>query len=191
MMFLREHVHFTPESSPEQLAVINYTSGTTGFSKGVMLPYRSLVSNVLFCNRTIGIAPGDNIVSMLPMGHVFGLVYDFLYGVCFGAHLYFLTRMPSPKVIMTTVAEFHPRIMSCVPLVIEKIFKKEVLPKIDSKLGKLLLHIPIISEKIKEKARTESLRLFGGNIKEVIIGGAPFNAEVEAFVRSINFPYSE
>ena len=190
MMFLREHVHFTPESSPEQLAVINYTSGTTGFSKGVMLPYRSLVSNVLFCNRTIGIAPGDNIVSMLPMGHVFGLVYDFLYGVCFGAHLYFLTRMPSPKVIMTTVAEFHPRIMSCVPLVIEKIFKKEVLPKIDSKLGKLLLHIPIISEKIKEKARTESLRLFGGNIKEVIIGGAPFNAEVEAFVRSINFPYS-
>ena len=185
MMFLREHVHFTPESSPEQLAVINYTSGTTGFSKGVMLPYRSLVSNVLFCNRTIGIAPGDNIVSMLPMGHVFGLVYDFLYGVCFGAHLYFLTRMPSPKVIMTTVAEFHPRIMSCVPLVIEKIFKKEVLPKIDSKLGKLLLHIPIISEKIKEKARTESLRLFGGNIKEVIIGGAPFNAEVEAFGQHI------
>ena len=111
MMFLREHVHFVPESSPEQLAVINYTSGTTGFSKGVMLPYRSLMSNVLFCNRTIGIAPGDNIVSMLPMGHVFGLVYDFLYGVCFGAHLYFLTRMPSPKVIMTTVAAIHPRIL--------------------------------------------------------------------------------
>ena len=188
--FRPEHISYRKEESPEELAVINYTSGTTGFSKGVMLPYRSLVSNVLFCNRTIGIAPGDNIVSMLPMGHVFGLVYDFLYGVCFGAHLYFLTRMPSPKVIMTTVAEFHPRIMSCVPLVIEKIFKKEVLPKIDSKLGKLLLHIPIISEKIKEKARTESLRLFGGNIKEVIIGGAPFNAEVEAFVRSINFPYS-
>ena len=187
--FRAEQVSYRREE-PEELAVINYTSGTTGFSKGVMLPYRSLVSNVLFCNRTIGIAPGDNIVSMLPMGHVFGLVYDFLYGVCFGAHLYFLTRMPSPKVIMTTVAEFHPRIMSCVPLVIEKIFKKEVLPKIDSKLGKLLLHIPIISEKIKEKARTESLRLFGGNIKEVIIGGAPFNAEVEAFVRSINFPYS-
>ena len=175
--FRPEHISYRKEESPEELAVINYTSGTTGFSKGVMLPYRSLVSNVLFCNRTIGIAPGDNIVSMLPMGHVFGLVYDFLYGVCFGAHLYFLTRMPSPKVIMTTVAEFHPRIMSCVPLVIEKIFKKEVLPKIDSKLGKLLLHIPIISEKIKEKARTESLRLFGGNIKEVIIGGAPFNSE--------------
>ena len=190
MMFLREHVHYHPEASPEQLAVINYTSGTTGFSKGVMLPYRSLVSNVAFCRRTIGLAPGDNVVSMLPLGHVFGLVYDFLYGVCSGAHLYFLTRMPSPKVIMTTVAEIHPRVMSCVPLVIEKVFKKEVLPKIDNKLGKLLLRIPIISEKIKENARTESLRLFGGNIKEVIIGGAPFNAEVEAFVRSINFPYS-
>ena len=134
MMFLREHVHFVPESSPEQLAVINYTSGTTGFSKGVMLPYRSLMSNVLFCNRTIGIAPGDNIVSMLPMGHVFGLVYDFLYGVCFGAHLYFLTRMPSPKVIMTTVAAIHPRILSCVPLVIEKIFKTEL-----TNMGTLLI----------------------------------------------------
>ena len=190
MMFLRDHVHYPTETSPEQLAVINYTSGTTGFSKGVMLPYRSLVSNVLFCHRTIGLQPGDNIVSMLPLGHVFGLVYDFLYGVCAGAHLYFLTRMPSPKIIMSAAAQVHPRVISTVPLVIEKIFKKELLPKIDNKLGKLLLHIPIINEKIKEKARTESLRLFGGNLKEVIIGGAPFNAAVEAFARSINFPYS-
>ena len=190
MMFLRDHVHYPTETSPEQLAVINYTSGTTGFSKGVMLPYRSLVSNVLFCHRTIGLQPGDNIVSMLPLGHVFGLVYDFLYGVCAGAHLYFLTRMPSPKIIMSAAAQVHPRVISTVPLVIEKIFKKELLPKIDNKLGKLLLHIPIINEKIKEKARAESLRLFGGNLKEVIIGGAPFNAAVEAFARSINFPYS-
>ena len=190
MMFLRDHVHYPAETSPEQLAVINYTSGTTGFSKGVMLPYRSLVSNVLFCHRTIGLQPGDNIVSMLPLGHVFGLVYDFLYGVCAGAHLYFLTRMPSPKIIMSAAAQVHPRVISTVPLVIEKIFKKELLPKIDNKLGKLLLHIPIINEKIKEKARAESLRLFGGNLKEVIIGGAPFNAAVEAFARSINFPYS-
>lgn len=190
MMFLRDHVHYPAETSPEQLAVINYTSGTTGFSKGVMLPYRSLVSNVLFCHRTIGLQPGDNIVSMLPLGHVFGLVYDFLYGVCAGAHLYFLTRMPSPKIIMSAAAQVHPRVISTVPLVIEKIFKKELLPKIDNKLGKLLLHIPIINDKIKEKARAESLRLFGGNLKEVIIGGAPFNAAVEAFARSINFPYS-
>lgn len=190
MMFLREHVAYGYKEAPDTLAVINYTSGTTGFSKGVMLPFRSLVSNIVFCQRTIGLKPGDNIVSMLPMGHVFGLVYDFLFGVCSGAHLYFLTRMPSPKIIMTTVAEIHPRIISCVPLVIEKIIKQEVLPKVDSKLGKLLLRIPIINDKIKEKAREESLRLFGGNIKEVIIGGAPFNAQVEAFVRSIKFPYS-
>ncbi|MCD8318400.1 MAG: AMP-binding protein [Paraprevotella sp.] len=190
MTFHQEHIGYTPESSPEELAVINYTSGTTGFSKGVMLPYRSLLSNVRFCNRTIGLIPGDNIVSMLPMGHVFGLVYDFLYGVCYGAHLYFLTRMPSPKIIITTVAEIHPRVISCVPLVIEKMFKKEILPKIDNKLGKLLLNIPIISDKVRERACMESLKLFGGNIKEVIIGGAPFNAEMEAFVRSIGFPYS-
>lgn len=190
MMFLREHVKYNYEESPEQLAVINYTSGTTGFSKGVMLPYRSMVSNILFCRRTIGLKAGDNIVSMLPMGHVFGLVYDFLFGFCSGAHLYFLTRMPSPKIIMTAAAEIHPRIISCVPLVVEKIFKQEVLPKIDNKLGKLLLRIPIINDKIKEKARAESIRLFGGNVKEVIIGGAPFNAQVEAFVRSIRFPYS-
>lgn len=190
MMFLRDHVTYPREMSEDTLAVINYTSGTTGFSKGVMLPYRSLVSNVLFCQRSIGLQPGDNIVSMLPLGHVFGLVYDFLFGVCSGAHLYFLTRMPSPKIIMTTVAEIRPRVISCVPLVIEKVIKQQVLPKIDNKLGKLLLRIPIINDKIKEKAREESLRLFGGNLKEVIIGGAPFNAQVEAFVRSIRFPYS-
>lgn len=190
MMFLRDHVTYPREMSEDTLAVINYTSGTTGFSKGVMLPYRSLVSNILFCQRSIGLQPGDNIVSMLPLGHVFGLVFDFLFGVCTGAHLYFLTRMPSPKIIMTTVAEIHPRIISCVPLVIEKLIKQQVLPRIDNKLGKLLLRIPIINDKIKEKAREESLRLFGGNLKEVIIGGAPFNAQVEAFLRSIKFPYT-
>ncbi len=190
MMFLSEHVHYHPEESADELAFINYTSGTTGFSKGVMLSYRSILSNVLFCDRTIGLCPGDNIVSTLPLGHVFGLIYDFIFGFCYGAHLYFLTRMPSPKVIITTMAEIQPRILSCVPLVIEKIFKKEILPRINSNLGKLLLRIPVVSDKIKEKALEESLRLFGGNIKEVIIGGAPFNAEMEAFVRSIHFPYS-
>lgn len=189
-MFRREDIHYTHESSDEQLAIINYTSGTTGYSKGVMLPYRSMVSNIQFCKRTIGLEPGDKIVSMLPLGHVFGLTYDFLYGFSTGAHVHFLTRMPSPKVIMTTVAEIHPRVISCVPLVVEKLFKNEVLSKVDKKLGKLLLRIPYINDKIKERAREESMRLFGGNIKEVIIGGAPFNPEMEAFVRSINFPYS-
>ncbi|MCM1107746.1 MAG: AMP-binding protein [Clostridium sp.] len=184
------HVHYRKEESPETLVVINYTSGTTGYSKGVMLPARSLTSNILFCHRTIGIQPGDSIVSMLPMGHVFGLVYDFLYGICHGAHLHFLTRMPSPKIIMTTVAEIRPRVISCVPLVVEKIFKKEVLPRTDSKLGKLLLRLPIVSDKLKERAREESMKLFGGNVTDIIIGGAPFNAEVEAFLKQIRFPYS-
>lgn len=190
MRFLKNHATYKPETSPETLAAINYTSGTTGFSKGVMLPYRSLLSNVLFCQRTIGISHGDNIVSMLPLGHVFGLVFDFLYGFCAGAHLYFLTRMPSPKVITTTVAAIQPRVISSVPLVIEKIFKKEILPLVDGKLGKLLLHIPVISDKIKEKALHQSKQLFGNNIKEIIIGGAPFNPQVEAFLREIKFPYS-
>lgn len=189
-VFGPEDVVYRHEETPEELAVINYTSGTTGFSKGVMLPYRSLVSNVQFCADTIGLKPGDNIVSMLPLGHVFGLVFDFLYGICSGAHLYFLTRMPSPKIIMTTVAAIRPRVISCVPLVIEKLFKREILPRTDSRLGKLLLRMPLINEKIKDKARIESMKLFGGNIKEVIIGGAPFNAEVETFLRKINFPYS-
>lgn len=189
-IFSSEHVHYRREESPESLVVINYTSGTTGFSKGVMLPARSLVSNILFCRDTIGIRPGDNIVSMLPMGHVFGLVYDFLYGISHGAHLHFLTRMPSPKIIMTTVARIHPRVISCVPLVVEKIFKKEVLPRIDNKLGKLLLRVPFVNDILKERAREESMKLFGGNISEIIIGGAPFNAEVEAFLKKINFPYS-
>lgn len=188
--FTPDMVHYREEESPEDLVIINYTSGTTGFSKGVMLPCRSILSNIIFCRDTIGIQPGDNIVSMLPMGHVFGLVYDFLYGISAGAHLYFLTRMPSPKIIKTTVAAIRPRVISCVPLVVEKLFKQEILPQVDNKLGKLLLKLPFISEHMKEKARQESLRLFGDNILEVIIGGAPFNAEVEAFVRNIRFPYS-
>lgn len=189
-VFEAKHVHYRREVSPESLVVINYTSGTTGFSKGVMLPARSLVSNIIFCHDSIGIEAGDNIVSMLPLGHVFGLTYDFLYGISYGAHLHFLTRMPSPKIIMTTVAQIHPRIISCVPLVVEKLFKQEILPRIDNKLGKLLLKVPFISDKIKERAREESMQLFGGNISEIIIGGAPFNAEVEAFLKKINFPYS-
>lgn len=188
--FTPDMVHYREEDSPESLVIINYTSGTTGFSKGVMLPCRSILSNIIFCHDTIGIQPGDNIVSMLPMGHVFGLVYDFLYGISAGAHLYFLTRMPSPKIIKTTVAAIHPRVISCVPLVVEKLFKQEILPQVDNKLGKLLLKLPFVSEHLKEKARQESMRLFGDNILEVIIGGAPFNAEVEAFIRSIKFPYS-
>lgn len=174
----------------EELAVINYTSGTTGYSKGVMLPYRSIISNIEHIHKKVGLHPGDNVVSMLPLGHIFGLVFDFLYGVTAGAHLWFLTRMPSPKIIAESFAEIRPRVIACVPLIVEKIFKKNILPKVDNKLGKLLLNLPIISDKIKEQIRTHAMEVFGGNFIEIVIGGAPFNPEVEAFLRKINFPYT-
>ena len=187
--FRPEHISYRKEM-PEELAVINYTSGTTGYSKGVMLPYRSLWSNIAYCHEMLPVKPGDHIVSMLPMGHVFGMVYDFLYGFSAGAHLYFLTRMPSPKIIAQSFAEIKPRVISCVPLIVEKIIKKDILPNLDNKIGKLLLKVPIVNDKIKAAARQAAMEIFGGNFDEIIIGGAPFNAEVEAFLKQIGFPYT-
>ena len=187
--FRAENVSYRREE-PEELAVINYTSGTTGYSKGVMLPYRSIISNVVHIHKKVGLKPGDNVVSMLPLGHIFGLVFDFIYGVTVGAHLWFLTRMPSPKIIAESFAEIRPRVIACVPLIVEKIFKKNILPKVDNKLGKLLLKLPIVSDKIKEQIRTQAMEVFGGNFIEIVIGSAPFNPEVEAFLRKINFPYT-
>lgn len=187
--FRSDDIAYENEAS-EDLAIINYTSGTTGYSKGVMLPYRSILSNVLNCKEKIGLKAGDRIVSMLPLGHVFGMTFDFLYGFISGAHLWFLTRMPSPKIIAESFAEIRPRVIACVPLIVEKIFKKNILPKVDSKLGKLLLHVPIVSDKIKELIKQKAMEVFGGNFIEIIIGGAPFNAEVEAFLKMIDFPYT-
>ena len=174
----------------DELAIINYTSGTTGFSKGVMLSYRSIMSNLDHIHSKIQLNAGDRIVSMLPMGHIFGLVFDFIYGVSIGAHIWFLTRMPSPKIIAESFSEIKPNIISSVPLVIEKIFKKNILPKVDNKVGKLLLKLPIISDHLKRQIRKEAMQVFGGEFLEVVIGGAPFNAEVESFLRKINFPYT-
>ena len=187
--FRPEHISYRKDQ-PEELAVINYTSGTTGYSKGVMLPYRSLWSNVAYCFEMLRVKPGDHIVSMLPMGHVFGMVYDFLYGFSAGAHIYFLTRMPTPKIIAQSFAEIKPRVISCVPLIVEKIIKKNILPKLDNKIGKLLLNVPIINDKIKASARQAAMEIFGGQFDEIIIGGAPFNPEVEAFFKKIGFPYT-
>lgn len=187
--FRPDDISYEKEKS-EDLAIINYTSGTTGYSKGVMLPYRSILSNVLYCKEKIGLKAGDSVVSMLPLGHVFGMTFDFLYGFTAGAHLWFLTRMPSPKIIAESLAEIRPRVIACVPLIVEKIFKKNILPKVDNKLGKLLLHVPIISDKIKELIKQKAMEVFGGNFIEIIIGGAPFNAEVEAFLKMIDFPYT-
>lgn len=187
--FRAEQVSYRREE-PEELAVINYTSGTTGYSKGVMLPYRSIISNIVHIDQKVGLKAGDSIVSMLTLGHIFGLVFDFLYGITKGAHLWFLTRMPSPKIIAESFAVIRPRVIACVPLIVEKIFKKNILPKVDNKLGKLLLNLPIISDKIKEQIRQQAMEVFGGNFIEIVIGGAPFNPEVEAFLRKINFPYT-
>ena len=187
--FRPEHICYRKDR-PEELAIIKYTSGTTGYSKGVMLPYRSIWSNVAYCFEMLPVKAGDHIVSMLPMGHVFGMVYDFLYGFSAGAHIYFLTRMPSPKIIAQSFAEIKPRVISCVPLIVEKIIKKDILPRVDSKIGKLLLKVPIVNDKIKSLARQAAMEIFGGNFDGIIIGGAPFNAEVEAFLKKIGFPYT-
>lgn len=187
--FRAEQVNYRREL-PEELAVINYTSETTGYSKGVMLPYRSILSNIIHIHDKVGLKPGDRIVSMLPLGHIFGLVFDFLYGMTVGAHLWFLTRMPSPKIIAESFAEIRPRVIACVPLIVEKIFKKNILPKVDNRMGKLLLKLPIISDRIKEQIRQQAMEVFGGNFIEIVVGGAPFNPEVEAFLRKINFPYT-
>lgn len=188
--FRSEHIRYRHEASPEELAVINYTSGTTGYSKGVMLPYRSLWSNIDYCHEMLPVKPGDHIVSMLPLGHVFGMVYDFLYGFSAGAHLYFLTRMPTPKIISQAFAEIKPRVISCVPLIVEKIIKKNILPMVDNRIGKLLLRMPLINDRIKADARKKAMEIFGGEFDEIIIGGAPFNADVERFLKMIGFPYT-
>lgn len=178
------------EEEPEEMALINYTSGTTGFSKGVMLPYRCLEVNVMCLERQLPLKAGDNIVSMLPLGHVFGMTCDFLNSVSRGTHLWFLTRQPSPKVITTVVAQINPRVICCVPLVVEKIIKKLILPKVDNQRAGLLLRLPIISDHIKAKARQEAINCFGNNIHSIIIGGAPLNADIEAFLRKIKFPFT-
>ena len=144
------------------------------FQRSHAPPYRSIWSNVAYCFEMLPVKAGDHIVSMLPMGHVFGMVYDFLYGFSAGAHIYFLTRMPSPKIIAQPFAEIKPRVISCVPLIVEKIIKKDILPRVDSKIGKLLLKVPIVNDKIKSLARQAAMEIFGGNFDEIIIGGARF-----------------
>ena len=176
---------------PEELAVLNYTSGTTSFSKGVMIPYRSLWSNTQFAYDNLPfIHPGDNIVCMLPMAHMYGLAFEFLYEFSVGCHIYYLTRMPSPKIIFQAFADIKPNLIVAVPLIIEKIIKKSVLPKLETPTMKLLLKVPIINDKIKATVREQMVQAFGGNFATVIVGGAAFNQEVEQFLRMIDFPYT-
>ena len=185
--FRPEHICYRKDR-PEELAIINYTSGTTGYSKGVMLPYRSIWSNVAYCFEMLPVKPGDHIVSMLPMAHMYGLAFEFLYEFSVGCHIYFLTRMPSPKIIFQAFEEVKPSLIVAVPLIIEKIIKKSVLPKLETPAMKILLKVPIINDKIKATVREEMIKAFGGNFKAVIVGGAAFNQEVEQFLKMIDFP---
>lgn len=187
--FRREHVSYRRDN-PEELAVINYTSGTTSFSKGVMLPYRSLWANTQFAFDVLTLKPGDRVVSMLPMAHMYGLAFEFLYEIACGCHVFFLTRMPSPKIIFQAFADVKPHIVIAVPLIIEKIIKKNVLPKLETLKMKVLLKVSIINDKIKAAVREQMIQGFGGNFYEVIIGGAAFNQEVEKLLKSIDFPYT-
>lgn len=175
----------------EDLAMINYTSGSTGFSKGVMLPYRSLISNHLFAGKAIySMKAGDSVISMLPMAHMYGFSFEFFHEFLEGVHVYFLTRLPSPKIIFQALGEVRPALIVSVPLVIEKIIKKNILPKLETPSMKLMLKVPILNDQIKKKVREEMVEAFGGRFFEAIIGGAAFNHEVEQFLASIHFPYT-
>ena len=187
--FRREHVSYRRDN-PEELAVINYTSGTTSFSKGVMLAYRTLWSNTQFAFEVLTLKSGDKVVSMLPMAHMYGLAFEFIYEMCCGCHIYFLTRIPSPKIIFQAFADVKPKIVIAVPLIIEKIIKKNVLPKLETLKMRFLMRLPVINDKIKATVRDHMIQGFGGNFYEVIVGGAAFNQEVEKLLKSIDFPYT-
>ena len=189
MAFRREQVKYHQDEA-EELALINYTSGTTGFSKGVMLPYRAIWGNIEFIINRLGntIRPGSNLLSILPMAHMYGMAVEFLFAFCHGCHLFFLTRLPSPAIIAQAFADVKPSLIITVPLIIEKIIRKRVFPKVQDNRVKLLLSMPVVSKKVKERICQEVYNAFGGNFYEIIVGGAALSKEVEEFLMSINFP---
>jgi long-chain acyl-CoA synthetase len=188
--FSHESINYHHDQNPEEICIINYTSGTTGFSKGVMLPYRSLWSNMMFANEVMPLVPGDKQVSILPLAHAYGAAFEFLFQVTRGCHIHFLTRNPSPKIILEAFDEIKPRVVLSVPLIIEKIYKKNILETIKRPSLRILLKVPIIDKRIKKTINNKLSSVFGGNFIEVIIGGAALNPEVEAFLRDINFRYT-
>ena len=189
MAFRREHVNYHQDEA-EELALINYTSGTTGFSKGVMLPYRAIWGNIEFIINRLGkkVHPGDNLLSILPMAHMYGMAVEFLFAFCHGCHLFFLTRLPSPAIIAQAFADVKPALIVTVPLIIEKIIRKKVFPKVQDNRVKLLLSMPVVNKKVKDRICQEVYNAFGGNFYEIIVGGAALSKEVEEFLLGINFP---
>ena len=190
--FRKNHVNYYIDQDPNELAMINYTSGTTGFSKGVMVPYRALWSNADFAENVLGkkIKAGDSIISILPMAHMYGMAFEFVFEFIKGCHIYYLTRIPSPAIIAEAFGRIKPSVIIAVPLVIEKIIRKKVFPKIQNNRMRMLLHMPVISKKVKEKICDQVSNAFGGNFYEVIIGGAAFNQEVERFLHGVGFKYT-
>ena len=185
-----EDVRFHKDN-PEELALINYTSGTTGFSKGVMLPYRSLLSNILFGWEVLPqVSNGAKVVSMLPSAHMYGLMFELLFELSSGCHVHFLTRTPSPKVIAEAFQNVKPKVIIAVPMIIEKIYKQKLLPLLKRPSIKVMLRMPFIDQKIKRRIHDELVKAFGGEFVEIIIGGAPLNHEVEPFLKSINLAFT-
>ena len=187
--FRKDDIHWY-QGTAEECCMINYTSGTTGFSKGVMLPYRALWGNVSFCQQKLGVhlPKFSNTLSILPMAHMYGMSIEFLFPFCSGYHLHFLTRLPSPAIIAEAFKEVCPDVVVAVPLIIEKIIRKRVFPKIQSNAVKILLQMPVVQKKVKERICQEVYAAFGGRAYEVIVGGAPLNQEIESFMKSIDFP---
>ena len=187
--FTRDDVDYY-EDSADELALINYTSGTSGFSKGVMIPYRALYSNIMFA--TMDAEPqldsNSKVVAMLPSAHMYGMMFEFLFEMTIGMHVHFLTRIPSPKIIMQAFADIHPDIIIAVPLIIEKVYKSKLKPILDR--NRLFFKLPIIDKVLERKVRHELVNSFGGKFEEIILGGAAFNPEVEAFFHKIGFPYT-
>ena len=187
--FRPEHVKYHVDD-PEELAMINYTSGTTGFSKGVMLPYRALWGNLDYLIDSVkpNIGKNSNLLSTLPMAHMYGLMTESLFNIVLGNHIFFLTRLPSPTLISEALSEIKPDILYAVPLVVDKIVRKEVFPHIQTNRARLLMNMPVINKRIKEKVREFVLRKFGERPYEVVVGGAPLNKEIENFFISVGFP---
>lgn len=190
MYFRQQHIKYH-KGGAEELAMINYTSGTTSNSKGVMIPYRALWSNVEFAKGALSVyKAGDNIISMLPMAHMYGMMFEFIFEICMGGHIHFLTKSPSPRILFKAFSEIKPAIIIAVPLIIEKIVRKAILPKLQTGKMKVLLKLPVISQKVKAKVCEQISNAFGGNYYEVIVGGAAFSKEIETFLHDIGFNYT-
>ena len=188
MYFRQEHVNYRREN-PEDLVIISYTSGTTSAPKGVMIPYRALLSNMRYARANMTMLPGYNVVSILPLAHMFGLSFEFLFEMLNGAHVHFLTRIPSPKIIFQAFSEVKPNLIIVVPLIIEKVIKKSIFPLLKKPLMRIALALPYVKTKVREQIKKKISDAFGGNFYEIIVGGAGLNPEVESFLRSIKFPY--